>query len=171
MSWIWHKNIWWWGSRPRSLVNVVYPFIALTPQGLLWPGVVVPIWAPSIGKIGTVYQYWNKLDCRNGNHLTVCKQMSFGLFENVTNKLKNHIYQQDLALNNHLGLICQETKWPNLTSPSTRSRHNKCKCPFHEIISRRYFSKCPTQNKQLYNVLKDFLLESAIRHIFSVTRI
>ena len=50
------------------------------------------------------------LNSNTWNHLTVCKQISSNLFKNeITYKLyteKSYMYKQDLALNNHEGLIC-----------------------------------------------------------------
>ena len=48
------------------------------------------------------------------NHLTVCKQMSSGSFENIINKMclqiiyLAYMYKEDLALNIPQGLICHQ---------------------------------------------------------------
>ena len=78
------------------------PSLPLLP-GSLWPGMVVPVRIPFIDQI----ELCNHLLY----HLTVCKQMSSGLFKNVTLVETIHLkiiymYLQDLALNNHQGLIC-----------------------------------------------------------------
>ena len=49
------------------------------------------------------------------NHLTECKQISFGSFKDVIYKLciyKSYVYKEDLALNNLQWLICHKTQ-PN----------------------------------------------------------
>ena len=46
------------------------------------------------------------------------KQMSSGLFKNVTDKLFTYkSYKQDLALNNQQGMICHKTQ-PNFINPA-----------------------------------------------------
>ena len=61
--------IWWWGSSPGNWRMWSNPSLPLF-SGLLWPSVVVLIWAPSIGQIESfthsisiiilvIWNYWN----------------------------------------------------------------------------------------------------------------
>ena len=102
---------------------------------------VLPVWVPSMVQIElfnhllriiliiqnhtAVYKllllhrniWWRELlmlDRNTGNHLTVCKQMSFNnsFKDKFTYKLftyKSCIYKQDMRLNNPQGLLCHKT--------------------------------------------------------------
>ena len=69
-------------------------------------------WDPSRYCVQTNNQYQIELlvlDSSIWKFLTVCKQMCSGSFSKIvtTNySLKNHMYKQELALNNHRGLVC-----------------------------------------------------------------
>ena len=89
VSWIWHKPVWWWGSR-----NAEYLSLPLLP-GPLWPEVVAPDRVLSMGQI--------ELNCVLILNWTVWNRTVY-------------MYENGFGINNLQWLICHKTKPQN---PST----------------------------------------------------